>query len=260
MAAELLARPTVKLAIQNISERILSSLTPVTKLHDSELLLLAREAKIQTRACNNLAIHAVLRETDLSVFDVLQGEYTYHPEWDEVWEMSRNFCDFNHYLKRLVHLVLCTETLLFMACHDQYVTDEQTLRMLKHIDQNRGWDDGRDPKARDAHLAASKMELISTVRYPSDGVHCGVVRWRGRRYEFSAQPLPEPAPLDDRPITDLAISIPTFNLVGSRGIETIGDLRNVGAKDLLKIPLLGKRRLTEIQEALAEHGVTLRGD
>jgi hypothetical protein len=260
MAAELSARPTVELAIRNISDEVLNSLIPVTKLHDSELLLLAREAKVRLRTFRNAELFAILRETDLSVFTVLRGEYTYYPEWDKVWDLSRNFCDFRHYLKRLAHLVLCVETLLFMARHDQYVTDEETLKMLKHIDQNRHWYDGRDPKARDAQLAMQTMELLSINRFPTDGIHHGTVRWMGGRYDFSAWKLPEPTPLDQMSITELRISIPTYNLLWGRGLETIGDLRMVDAKHLESIPLFGKRRLAEVREALAEHGVSLRGE
>lgn len=60
-----------------------------------------------------------------------------------------------------------------------------------------------------------------------------------------------------RPIDDLELPVRSLNCLKSEKITFIGDLVQCTEIDLLKAPNLGKKSLTEITGALAQHGLSL---
>lgn len=61
-------------------------------------------------------------------------------------------------------------------------------------------------------------------------------------------------------VSELALPVRTINCLSTEGIKMIGDLVEMSRLDLLKIPNLGCKTVSEIEEALKEKGVSLRQD
>jgi DNA-directed RNA polymerase subunit alpha len=60
-----------------------------------------------------------------------------------------------------------------------------------------------------------------------------------------------------KPITDLDLSVRSFNCLKSSNINTIGDLMNYDKNSLMKIKNFGKKSFTEISEKLQIYGLSL---
>lgn len=65
-------------------------------------------------------------------------------------------------------------------------------------------------------------------------------------------------PLLQRPVGDLCLTMRARHCLKADDIETIGDLIKFKGYELLKIPNLGKKSLTEIKDALAERNLKLK--
>lgn len=60
-----------------------------------------------------------------------------------------------------------------------------------------------------------------------------------------------------RPVDELELTGRSVNCLKAEGIHFVGDLIQREEADLLRTPNLGKKSLTEIKEALAQHGLSL---
>jgi DNA-directed RNA polymerase alpha subunit len=74
----------------------------------------------------------------------------------------------------------------------------------------------------------------------------------------SSEATPKENSLLQRPAKDLEISTRAANSLWADDIETIGDLIKLSERDLLYIPNLGKKCLTEIKDALATRNLKLK--
>jgi DNA-directed RNA polymerase subunit alpha len=73
----------------------------------------------------------------------------------------------------------------------------------------------------------------------------------------AARPSGEMAPVLLQPIDELELSGRSVNSLKAEDIHFVGDLIQHSEQDLLRTPNLGKKSLTEIKEALAQHGLSL---
>src|SRR3989344_1183790 len=71
-----------------------------------------------------------------------------------------------------------------------------------------------------------------------------------------------PAPVDMRnfPVEELSLGIRSYHILKRVDIDTVGDLVKKTEDELLCIPNFGKSALEDVMEALAEHGLALRGE
>src|SRR5262249_493974 len=63
-----------------------------------------------------------------------------------------------------------------------------------------------------------------------------------------------------KPVTDLNLSVRARKGMNRRGINTLGDLIQRTADELLESKNFGMTSLNEVREKLAQYGLTLRGD
>jgi len=66
--------------------------------------------------------------------------------------------------------------------------------------------------------------------------------------------------MENFPIEELELGVRSYNCLKRVGIETIGDLVMKTENELAAIPNFGKKSIEEVNETLAQHGLTLRGD
>jgi len=64
----------------------------------------------------------------------------------------------------------------------------------------------------------------------------------------------------DMPIEELDLSVRSYNCLKRAGINTVGELIQKTVEDMMKVRNLGKKSLEEVQEKLAELGLSLRKD
>lgn len=64
--------------------------------------------------------------------------------------------------------------------------------------------------------------------------------------------------LDKLSISELSLTVRTFNCLTADGIHTIADLVKRTEKEVMTCPNLGRRSLGEVQEKLAEKGWSLK--
>lgn len=64
----------------------------------------------------------------------------------------------------------------------------------------------------------------------------------------------------DMPIEELDLSVRSYNCLKRAGINTVGELIQKTEEDMMKVRNLGKKSLEEVQEKLAELGLSLRKD
>jgi len=84
---------------------------------------------------------------------------------------------------------------------------------------------------------------------------------KGRLQAFLRQPADDPPQLLRHfDIHELGLGIRAYNCLKRFGIETIGELVDKSEADLKEIPNLGRKPIEEIKEALAVHGLALKGD
>lgn len=74
---------------------------------------------------------------------------------------------------------------------------------------------------------------------------------------FMAQ---EPSDHDNDDIRNLKLSRHAYNCLHKMGIQSIGELRESTAKELLAIERFGKRALQEVQDELMAYGLSLKED
>jgi DNA-directed RNA polymerase subunit alpha len=65
--------------------------------------------------------------------------------------------------------------------------------------------------------------------------------------------------MENFPIEELELGVRSYNCLKRVGIETIGDLVSKSENELGAIPNFGKKSIEEVMDALAAHGLTLRG-
>ena len=86
---------------------------------------------------------------------------------------------------------------------------------------------------------------------------------RVEAFGTSAEPAAaEPAlagGMENFPIEELELGVRSYNCLKRVGIETIGDLVSKSENELGAIPNFGKKSIEEVMDALAAHGLTLRG-
>ena len=80
------------------------------------------------------------------------------------------------------------------------------------------------------------------------------LRARGRRRHAGG------GGMDDVLIEDLELGVRSYNCLKREGIQTVGDLVSKTEAELLNIPNFGKKSIDEVNEKLAERGLSLRGD
>lgn len=64
----------------------------------------------------------------------------------------------------------------------------------------------------------------------------------------------------DLPITALNVSLRARKTLAKLNVETVGDLTNLCAEDLMECKNFGETSLKNVRDALAEHGLLLNGD
>jgi DNA-directed RNA polymerase subunit alpha len=62
------------------------------------------------------------------------------------------------------------------------------------------------------------------------------------------------------PIEELELGVRSYNCLKRVGIETIGDLTSKSESELVAIPNFGRKSIEEVREALATHGLLLKGE
>jgi DNA-directed RNA polymerase subunit alpha len=65
--------------------------------------------------------------------------------------------------------------------------------------------------------------------------------------------------MENFPIEELELGVRSYNCLKRVGIETIGDLVTKSENELGTIPNFGKKSIEEVKDALAVHGLLLRG-
>jgi DNA-directed RNA polymerase subunit alpha len=66
--------------------------------------------------------------------------------------------------------------------------------------------------------------------------------------------------MDDVLIEELELGVRSYNCLKREGIQTVGDLVTKTEAELLNIPNFGKKSIDEVNDKLAERGLSLRGD
>lgn len=66
--------------------------------------------------------------------------------------------------------------------------------------------------------------------------------------------------MENFPIEELELGVRSYNCLKRVGIETIGDLVSKSENELSAIPNFGKKSIEEVKDALATHGLNLRGE
>jgi DNA-directed RNA polymerase subunit alpha len=66
--------------------------------------------------------------------------------------------------------------------------------------------------------------------------------------------------MENFPIEELELGVRSYNCLKRVGIETIGDLTSKSENELVAIPNFGRKSIEEVREALASHGLTLKGE
>ena len=70
----------------------------------------------------------------------------------------------------------------------------------------------------------------------------------------------DPSDHDNDDIRNLKLSRHAYNCLHNMGIQSIGELREFTAKELLAIERFGKRALQEVQDELMAYGLSLKED
>ena len=81
--------------------------------------------------------------------------------------------------------------------------------------------------------------------------------------EAAAEQAAEPSlahGMENFPIEELELGVRSYNCLKRVGIETIGDLTSKSENELVAIPNFGRKSIEEVREALATHGLTLKGE
>jgi DNA-directed RNA polymerase subunit alpha len=66
--------------------------------------------------------------------------------------------------------------------------------------------------------------------------------------------------MENFPIEELELGVRSYNCLKRVGIETIGDLTSKSEAELVAIPNFGRKSIEEVREALASHGLGLKGE
>jgi DNA-directed RNA polymerase subunit alpha len=66
--------------------------------------------------------------------------------------------------------------------------------------------------------------------------------------------------MENFPIEELELGVRSYNCLKRVGIETIGDLVSKTENELSAIPNFGRKSIEEVKDALAAHGLLLRGE
>ena len=66
--------------------------------------------------------------------------------------------------------------------------------------------------------------------------------------------------MENFPIEELELGVRSYNCLKRVGIETIGDLTSKSENELVAIPNFGRKSIEEVREALAQHGLMLKGE
>lgn len=66
--------------------------------------------------------------------------------------------------------------------------------------------------------------------------------------------------MDDVLIEELELGVRSYNCLKREGIQTVGDLLAKTEAELLNVPNLGQKSIDEVQEKLAERGLSLRSE
>ncbi|MCC6417402.1 MAG: tetratricopeptide repeat protein [Gemmataceae bacterium] len=98
----------------------------------------------------------------------------------------------------------------------------------------------------------------------SKGLHIGQALEEGAHYERRFTPQ---APMSEqeqavlnKPVTDLNLSVRARKCMNRLGINTLGELVNRTADELLEAKNFGMTSLNEVREKLRQYGLSLRGD
>jgi DNA-directed RNA polymerase subunit alpha len=99
----------------------------------------------------------------------------------------------------------------------------------------------------------------------SKGLRIGQSLEEGAHYDLRhhrpAAPLsPEEQAVLNKPVSDLNLSVRARKCMNRLGINSLGDLVQRSADELLEAKNFGMTSLNEVREKLAQYGLTLRGD
>lgn len=82
----------------------------------------------------------------------------------------------------------------------------------------------------------------------------------GEELAAIGQAAPSGSSLDDVLIEELELGVRSYNCLKREGIQTVGDLVAKTEAELLNVPNLGQKSVDEVQEKLAERGLSLRSE
>jgi DNA-directed RNA polymerase subunit alpha len=72
--------------------------------------------------------------------------------------------------------------------------------------------------------------------------------------------MPTAGSMDGVLIEELELGVRSYNCLKREGIQTVGDLLAKTEAELLNVPNLGQKSIDEVQEKLAERGLSLRSE
>jgi len=123
---------------------------------------------------------------------------------------------------------------------------------------------------------ASEPQLLSSKNFgetslqeikemmTSKGLRLGQSLEEGSHHELRYRPQspmsPEEQAVLNKPVSDLNLSVRARKCMNRLGINSLGDLVNRTADELLESKNFGMTSLSEVREKLAQFGLTLRGD
>jgi len=115
------------------------------------------------------------------------------------------------------------------------------IRKAAHIETNQLTDDAVHKNSQCVLNLAHALQIIKSFEHRQ-----------------SSEATPKENPLLQRPVNDLELTMRSQHCLRAEEIETIGDLIKLSELDLLYIPNLGKKYLTEIKDALARRNLQLK--
>src|SRR5262249_25295374 len=124
-------------------------------------------------------------------------------------------------------------------------------------------------RVSESHLLSSKNfgeTSLSEIKemLTSKGLHLGQSLEEGAQFELRYRPHHQMSEQEQavlsKPVSELNLSVRARKCMNRLGINTLGDLIQRSADDLLESKNFGMTSLTEVREKLAQFGLTLRGD
>lgn len=107
------------------------------------------------------------------------------------------------------------------------------------------------------------MEAKEAIERAASELARHLANWSGEALaRRSPEKAPEPVELADprlsRSLDALGLSVRALNCLRAQGVSTLGRLAEMSARELLRAPNMGRKSLSEVEEALAALGLALK--